>query len=75
MAACVAGGWKTVAQVALNKRINPKASALRHVLGLDLFCKNQEAEENFDGTESETQQTFARPWILPFSSKSESTSR
>lgn len=47
-AACVAGGRKTVAQVGLNKRIRPNASAL------ELLCKNLEAEKIFDGTERAT---------------------
>lgn len=38
-------------------------------LGLEILCKNQEAEEKFDGTERETQQTFARPWIFTFQLK------
>lgn len=54
MAACVAGGRKTVAQVGPDKRINPNAPALRRVLRLQLLCKNLEAEEIFDGTDGES---------------------
>lgn len=54
MAACVAGGRKTVAQVGLDKRINPNAAALRRVLSLQLLCKNLEAEKIFDGRERES---------------------
>lgn len=53
MAACVAGGRKTVAQVGRDKRISPNASALRRVLSLQLLCKNLEAEKIFDGRERE----------------------